>query len=43
VRIFLWLTYAWQWLEESAKWLIGHRRALRRERMIAYGQVLRGL
>jgi GT2 family glycosyltransferase len=43
LRLFLWLTYAWQWLEESAKWLIGHRRALRRERMIAYGQVLRGL
>ncbi|MEW5957583.1 MAG: glycosyltransferase family 2 protein [Chloroflexota bacterium] len=43
LRLFLWTTFALQWLEESAKWLIGHRRALRRERMIAYGQVLRGL
>jgi GT2 family glycosyltransferase len=43
LRLFLWLTYAWQWLEESGKWFIGHRRALRRERMGAYGQVLRGL
>ena len=36
-------TFAWQWLEETAKWLIGHRRDLRRERMMAYGQILRGL
>jgi GT2 family glycosyltransferase len=43
LRLFLWLTFAIQWLEESAKWLLGHRRALRRERMAAYGQVLRGL
>jgi GT2 family glycosyltransferase len=41
--LFLWLTYALQWLEESAKWLIGHRRALRRERIRAYSQVLREL
>ncbi|MCB0193392.1 MAG: glycosyltransferase family 2 protein [Anaerolineae bacterium] len=43
LRLFLWSTFAIQWIEESAKWLIGHRRALRRERMIAYGQVLRSL
>jgi N-acetylglucosaminyl-diphospho-decaprenol L-rhamnosyltransferase len=43
LRLFLWATFAFQWLEESAKWLIGHRRALRWERMVAYGQVLRGL
>ena len=43
LRIFLWSTFAFQWAEETAKWLIGHRRALRRERMTAYGQVLRGL
>lgn len=43
LRLFLWLTFAFQWLEESLKWLLGHRRALRRERMAAYGQVLRGL
>lgn len=43
LRLFLWNTYAFQWLEESAKWLIGHRRALRRERMGAYGQLLREL
>jgi GT2 family glycosyltransferase len=43
LRIFLWSTFAFQWAEESLKWLIGHRRALRRERMAAYGQVLREL
>ncbi len=43
LRLFLWLTFAFQWLEESVKWFLGHRRSLRRERMAAYGQVLRGL
>jgi N-acetylglucosaminyl-diphospho-decaprenol L-rhamnosyltransferase len=43
LRFFLWLTFALQWLEESLKWLLGHRRALRRERIAAYSQVLRGL
>jgi GT2 family glycosyltransferase len=43
LRLFLWLTFAFQWMEESIKWLLGHRRALRRERMAAYSQVLRGL
>ena len=43
LRQFLRLTYALQWAEESAKWLIGHRRALRRDRMQAYGHVLRHL
>jgi GT2 family glycosyltransferase len=43
LRLFLWGTFAFQWLEESAKWLVGHRRELRRQRMAAYGQVLREL
>ncbi len=43
LRLFLWANFACQWLEESAKWLVGHRRALRRERMGIYGQVLREL
>lgn len=43
LRLFLWLTFAFQWAEESLKWLIGHRRELRRKRMIAYGEVLRGM
>ncbi|RME43985.1 MAG: glycosyltransferase family 2 protein [Caldilineae bacterium] len=43
VRLFLLATFGLQWLEESAKWLIGHKRPLRRERIAAYGQVLRGL
>lgn len=43
LRIFLWLTFAFQWTEESLKWLLGHHRALRWERMRAYAQVLRGL
>lgn len=43
LRLFLQATFALQWAEETAKWLVGHRRALRRERMSAYSQVLRGL
>jgi len=43
VRLFLLGTFGLQWLEEAAKWLIGHKRPLRRERMSAYGRVLRGL
>lgn len=43
LRLFLWLTFAFQWAEECLKWLLGHRRALRRERMRAYAEVLRGL
>jgi hypothetical protein len=43
LRLFLWLTFAVQWLEESLKWLLGHRRSLRRERISTYGRVLREL
>ncbi|MGQ9683711.1 MAG: glycosyltransferase family 2 protein [Anaerolineae bacterium] len=41
LRAFLLATYAWQWLEEGLKWLVGHRRPLRAARLRAYGQVLR--
>ena len=41
VRLFLLATFGFQWLEETLKWLIGHKRPLRRERMAAYWQVLR--
>jgi N-acetylglucosaminyl-diphospho-decaprenol L-rhamnosyltransferase len=41
IRLFLLATYAFQLAEESLKWLVGHRRALRRERVAAYWQVLR--
>jgi GT2 family glycosyltransferase len=43
LRLFLWFTFAFQWAEESLKWLLGHRRALRWERMVAYSRVLREL
>jgi GT2 family glycosyltransferase len=43
LRLFLWATFAWQWAEETTKWFIGHRRNLRRERMVVYSQVLRKL
>lgn len=43
LRLFLLATYLWQFFEESAKWLLGHKRPLRRERVAAYGQVLRAL
>jgi N-acetylglucosaminyl-diphospho-decaprenol L-rhamnosyltransferase len=41
VRWFLLLTYAYQWVREGAKWLVGHKRPLRAERVRAYGQVLK--
>ncbi len=41
LRFWLLATFAWQWLREGAKWLLGHKRALRRQRMAAYRQVIR--
>jgi N-acetylglucosaminyl-diphospho-decaprenol L-rhamnosyltransferase len=41
VRLFLLATYVYQWGEEAAKWLAGHKRPLRQERMAAYAAVLR--
>ncbi len=41
IRLFLLWTFIIQLLEETLKWLIGHKRPLRRERMNAYWQVLR--
>ncbi len=41
LRWFLLLTYAYQVAREALKWLIGHKRSLRAERVRAYVQVLR--
>ena len=41
LRVFLWLTFAFQWGEESLKWLAGHKRLLRKKRMDAYKDVLK--
>lgn len=41
LRVFLLLNYAFQLVEESAKYAIGHKRDLRRGRIQAYAQVLR--
>jgi hypothetical protein len=41
LRLFLLGNYAWQLGLEGAKWLVGHRRPLRAERVAAYWQVLR--
>ncbi len=41
IRVFLFITFSLQLVAETAKWLIGHKRPLRRERMSAYWQVLR--
>jgi N-acetylglucosaminyl-diphospho-decaprenol L-rhamnosyltransferase len=40
LRCFLLANYAWQWGLESAKWLVGHKRSLRAQRIHAYRQVL---
>jgi GT2 family glycosyltransferase len=41
IRLFLLGTFAVQLGEETLKWLIGHKRALRRERISSYWQVLK--
>ena len=41
IRVFLLVTFGVQLVEETLKWLAGHKRALRRERMSVYWQVLR--
>ncbi|MFQ5855526.1 MAG: glycosyltransferase family 2 protein [Anaerolineae bacterium] len=41
LRLFLLLTYICQLLLEATKWVLGHKRPLRRERVAAYWQVIR--
>ena len=41
LRLFLLASYVFQLCEEAAKWLLGHKRRLRAERVKAYWQVLR--
>lgn len=41
LRWFLLGMFAYQWLDEGAKWLMGHKRTLRAERVRAYGQVIK--
>jgi len=41
LRWFILSTYFYLFLLEGLKWLVGHKRPLRRERMAAYWQVLR--
>ncbi len=43
IRLVLVANYMWQLGLESAKWLVGSRRALRRDRMRTYWQVIRAL
>ena len=40
LRVWLLLLFAIEWLKEASKWLLGHKRALRAERMKQYKQVL---
>jgi N-acetylglucosaminyl-diphospho-decaprenol L-rhamnosyltransferase len=40
LRLFLLVTYVFQLLVEGAKWLVGHKRGLRIQRLRAYWQVL---
>jgi len=41
IRLFLLLNYLYQLTVESLKWLVGHKRPMRAERIRAYSQVLR--
>jgi GT2 family glycosyltransferase len=43
LRLWLLALYAWQAALEAGKWLVGHKRPLRRERVAMYGRVLRSL
>jgi N-acetylglucosaminyl-diphospho-decaprenol L-rhamnosyltransferase len=41
LRVFILASFAVEWLFEACKWLLGSKRPLRRERMVAYGRLLR--
>ena len=41
LRLWLLATFVFQWLREGGKWLLGHKRPLRAERLHGYAQVLR--
>ena len=41
LRWWLLATFGFQWLREGAKWLVGHKRPLRAQRMAAYRQVMK--
>jgi GT2 family glycosyltransferase len=41
LRLYLMANYVWQLTVEGAKWVVGHRRSLRAQRIAAYWQVLR--
>lgn len=41
LRVFILLSFAVEWLLEAIKWVLGWKRFLRRERLTAYGQLLR--
>lgn len=41
LRLFLLSNYLWQMGVEGCKWLVGHKRPLRAQRIAAYSQVLR--
>ena len=41
LRVALLLNYVWQLVIETGKYILGHRRPLRRQRMRVYGHVLR--
>jgi GT2 family glycosyltransferase len=43
LRLWICALYGWQATLEAGKWLIGHKRPLRRERVAMYGTVLRAL
>ncbi|MEN8098343.1 MAG: glycosyltransferase family 2 protein [Chloroflexota bacterium] len=40
LRVFLLANYVWQMILESGKWIVGHKRTLRKQRIMAYWQVL---
>ena len=41
LRVFILASFAVEWALEAGKWLAGSKRSLRRERIAAYGQLLR--
>jgi N-acetylglucosaminyl-diphospho-decaprenol L-rhamnosyltransferase len=41
LRVFILASFAVEWCFEAGKWLLGSQRPLRRDRMVAYGQLLK--
>jgi N-acetylglucosaminyl-diphospho-decaprenol L-rhamnosyltransferase len=41
IRVWLLFNYSYEWTVEALKWLVGHKRDMRHQRMLIYAQILK--